>query len=735
MNRCGPGKYLSDCGGANPGKCCTTCPVGQYTTGCERVPYEPGDIPPPQNYGTCSDCTNTKPANSSYSGEGSTTNKCPWTCNENFYSYYYSNGPIPSPPAKCMNSSGWTGSGCSVHLVDGKSGSWYCGTQPAGGPLSDKWVCGDGTSGSRGNNPYWNSCPYLSLDGEKQGNWRLRPHNASGTPLTGTGDELVAYCAPPSTYGYMGGGLPWRNAYFSEATCDACTVASSCTDGQYLSGNCTQGSSSTEGENPTCKSCAAPPNNAQHSGVSTGGVDDCPWTCNSNYYSDGVTTVDEETAAEHNTLNIPADKVIVRAWYGDPAYKFSTERGYDVTDKVKMLCSDGCNIVASNDNFGDPVPMTAKVLIVELLSGYVPSTCNTCTVASSCSNGQYLSKTCTQGGSSLPGINPTCTACTNSKPVNSSFSGNGGTLDNCPWTCNSNFYFSGSECAPCIEASSCPSGQYLKGNCFSGSSATSNTPLVVLGTTPTCTNCNSKPANSSYSGNGGTTADGCPWTCNPGYYRDGNMCRLIQNCEYNTIETDCFGSVNKKKANIHIFSKLAAGSICNIAEPSETCNASGGNLSNCSTTTIEPCSADATTFSQLKEQYQNRISSLANNVVKMYSSLGSFNGDAMVQSCGTLGKSCTGGCMLMPAKTHCPVSSTLTPITTKEECTNKLKSMGWAPGGFVAEGVWPGVAGCVVNNVRLDPMARKLRAAYFSSDGVIDATIDAADQREYVFSG
>ena len=82
-----------------------------------------------------------------------------------------------------------------------------------------------------------------------------------------------------------------------------------------------------------------------------------------------------------------------------------------------------------------------------------------CVSCGSPDSGKYYSSACTQ------------TECTN-KPAFSSYSGNGGTSNNCPWVCDLGYYQSGGACAQCTN----------------------------------------KPSNSIYTGNGGT-GNNCPWVC------------------------------------------------------------------------------------------------------------------------------------------------------------------------------------------------------------------------------
>lgn len=85
-----------------------------------------------------------------------------------------------------------------------------------------------------------------------------------------------------------------------------------------------------------------------------------------------------------------------------------------------------------------------------------------------------------------------CYACTG-RPANAYYEDAG----TCDWTCNSGYIERNGTCE--YDTQLCGIGQYASGN--------------------TCYNCTTKPSSSYYT-NYGT----CDWSCNNGYYRNGNIC-------------------------------------------------------------------------------------------------------------------------------------------------------------------------------------------------------------------
>eukprot|EP01065_Artemidia_motanka_P031287 TRINITY_DN3757_c0_g1_i2.p1 TRINITY_DN3757_c0_g1~~TRINITY_DN3757_c0_g1_i2.p1 ORF type:complete len:415 (+),score=65.79 TRINITY_DN3757_c0_g1_i2:54-1298(+) len=69
-------------------RCCARCSVGQYQLGCESGWA-----------GTCATCTNEIPSGAVYTGDGGSSNSCPWSCD----TYFENDGNggcrlVPSPP-------------------------------------------------------------------------------------------------------------------------------------------------------------------------------------------------------------------------------------------------------------------------------------------------------------------------------------------------------------------------------------------------------------------------------------------------------------------------------------------------------------------------------------------------------------------------------------------------------------------------------------------------------------
>jgi len=63
---------------------------------------------------------------------------------------------------------------------------------------------------------------------------------------------------------------------------------------------------------------------------------------------------------------IKVDASSLHVWYGDPAAPFDTTRGYDVTTKALQLVQQRfLELNADNQQWGDPVPGTPKVLLLK----------------------------------------------------------------------------------------------------------------------------------------------------------------------------------------------------------------------------------------------------------------------------------------------------------------------------------------------------------------------------------
>lgn len=58
-------------------------------------------------------------------------------------------------------------------------------------------------------------------------------------------------------------------------------------------------------------------------------------------------------------------QTILKAWYGDPSEEWSEEKGINVLDKVRSFLSEGKEVKADNELFGDPAPNVRKVLLLE----------------------------------------------------------------------------------------------------------------------------------------------------------------------------------------------------------------------------------------------------------------------------------------------------------------------------------------------------------------------------------
>ena len=57
---------------------------------------------------------------------------------------------------------------------------------------------------------------------------------------------------------------------------------------------------------------------------------------------------------------------IIRAWYGNPKYLWSTKSGKSVTDKIyNTIKNNSITIKVSNNLLGDPARGVRKILIIE----------------------------------------------------------------------------------------------------------------------------------------------------------------------------------------------------------------------------------------------------------------------------------------------------------------------------------------------------------------------------------
>jgi len=79
-----------------------------------------------------------------------------------------------------------------------------------------------------------------------------------------------------------------------------------------------------------------------------------------------IRNLGEVLCKEGETLAIPRGLLILRAWYGVPAKKWSTTEGLVVTEKVESLLRQGKEVKACNSLFGDPAPWKKKLLAVEV---------------------------------------------------------------------------------------------------------------------------------------------------------------------------------------------------------------------------------------------------------------------------------------------------------------------------------------------------------------------------------
>ena len=318
-----------------------------------------------------------------------------------------------------------------------------------------------------------------------------------------SGEFVSGSCGGASDYGCSactnGAGTqfytgPATTIGVSNCPVSTCTTSGSCVTGQYLAGAC-GGSSGTS--NPSCTACTnyKPVNSTYTS--SGGNSNSCSWTCNPEHYYSSNACRPCRTSNSCGTgqyLSGTCGGGSGTSGSSNPSCTACTNyKPVNSTYTSSGGNSNSCSWSCNPEHY------------------YSSNACRPCRTSNSCGTGQYLSGTCGGGSGTSGSSNPSCTACTNYKPVNSTYTSSGGNSNSCSWTCNPEHYYSSNACRPCRTSNSCGTGQYLSGTCGggSGTSGTSN---------PSCTACtNSKPLNSAYSSSGGSS-NSCGWTCNPEHY-------------------------------------------------------------------------------------------------------------------------------------------------------------------------------------------------------------------------
>ncbi len=485
--------YTGNTGYCNNGSAYVATPTGYFRSG-----------------ETCAACNN-KPANSTYTGNGGTTNTCAWSCDSEYY---------------------LTGSTCTAKNINCNAGatkSQACmtnGTQAAtciaGSP--NAWGAWGSCSCNSGYCSNGSTCIATAVgyyrNGESCAACTNKPTNTTYTGNGGTTNTCAysgnaGYCYNGTSYVTIATGY-WRNGEICAACTNkpansAYTGAGGTTNSCSYTGNsgyCYNGSTYVttpvgqyrNGE--TCAACTNKPANTNY--TDDGGTsNNCPYVAVDGYCYNGTTYVSIPTGQYRNGETCTA-----------------------CTNKPANTSYTG------NGGTSNSCPYTGD-------TGY----CNNGTTYVSIPTGQYRS-----------GEN--CTACSN-KPTNTSYTGNGGTANNCPYTGNTGYCYNGTTYV------SIPTGQYRSGEgCTACTNKPANTSYTGAGTTTsncaysgnsgycnngsayvaiptgqyrsgeTCTACSNKPANSGYTGNGGTT-NTCAWSCSSGYYQSGSTC-IAQNINCDT---------------------------------------------------------------------------------------------------------------------------------------------------------------------------------------------------------
>jgi len=399
----------------NGANCDWVCDGGYYKSGNTCVDAGAGYYSPAGDNERYS-CTNTKPANSSYSGSAS-SNACPYACDGGYYmssnlcvdvdTGYYSPAGDNTRTA-CTNgpaNSSYTGSASS------NSCPWECN---AGAYLND------------------NTCTLCAA-----GTYKAAAGNATtctaaddGYYVNATGQTAQTQCPAGYRTGSDGGRDEITDCYVTQtATCTqnecsnpdttgcadvTCAESCFCTGATYKQhvNSTGDGNGSTDGttaENCTkavasltaklnyyvngttsCPACSNKPENSTYTAAGTNSS--CPWACDGGYYSANGTSC---TAVETGYYS-PADDNERHACTNAPVNSTYTGSG-GATDSCPWAC-DG---------------------------GYYSANGTSCTAVET---GYYS-----------PAGDNTRTACTNTKPEHSSYTDSGGATNSCPWECDSGY--------------------------------------------------------------------------------------------------------------------------------------------------------------------------------------------------------------------------------------------------------------------------------------------------------
>ena len=187
--------------------------------------------------------------------------------------------------------------------------------------------------------------------------------------------------------------------------------------------------------------------------------------------------------------------------------------------------------------------------------------------------------------------------------------------DDCAWRCVSNYYHvadggaNGGRCSECSNQT-CAVNEYRSGRCShaDGNGLVCNACASDCGvgrfrtacsgtSAGTCTSCRNGPANATYTSEGSVNAAGagdCAWTCNEGFYKDGNTCRACANqlCAPGSYRT---GECSHAAGNG--FQCNACATNCGIGRARTGC--SGTSEGRCEACTNLPARASFTTQGQV----------------------------------------------------------------------------------------------------------------------------------------
>jgi len=420
---CAIGQWSS--AGATSCSACTNTTIGQYWT----------------SKGTsATSCTNTactnKPANSSYTSHGGTTNTCAWTCD----SGYTQDGSSCIPDACNPGYGGTPCNQCVASTYDSVPG----GVEACVNCQIGKWSSAGATSCSNCTNAligqFWtsngtseSSCTNASCTNATVGKYWT---SHGGTSATGCLDTTCTNKQGTSTYTSHGGttnscGYACSTGYGSSA-CTQCSASTydSVAGGQEACASCAIGKWSSAGAT-SCSNCTNAPVGQYWTSNGTSATS-CTnascinalvgkyWTTHGGTFALGCQDADCTTGqgnflySTHGGTTNSCDYVCF-AGHGSKACTQCTASTYDSVEGGK----EGC--------INCPVGKWSSA---------GSTSCSDCTNAPT---GQYW----TSNGTSATSC--TNTACTN-KPANSFYTSHGGTSNNCSWSCSPGYTWNGSSC-------------------------------------------------------------------------------------------------------------------------------------------------------------------------------------------------------------------------------------------------------------------------------------------------